>query len=324
VDYSIPDVSAEIIMEVAKILANSSSPMTVSSINGCFSKPLSTTYVAGALSVCNQLGLAKEKQGAFYAADTLRDDIKRASKDQLHVPFEACLKNYPPFLLYIDFASKGYNSSDAAARTKGILQVKGTANVVEQSLRRWGIYARLIEFDKLSGNVNVRVKVEKLSAEYVMKLLGAFEAELKTKVFVIDMLGAETYAFMDRKGIDIDEISSALLGFETDPDSAAAKSTKALELFLWRLGEDKGVNVTGARGLIELADLLKGNKVVLNNHNHILHGMGGIRNMTHHAPDKETSQPWIITKQGALFTTLFTPTIIRSLYQYYREQKQEL
>ncbi|HKU49873.1 MAG TPA: hypothetical protein VJP79_07980, partial [Nitrososphaera sp.] len=314
----------EFVMEVAKILANSSNPVTVNSVNGCFTKALSPSYVSGALSVCNQLGLAKEKQGEYYPSDTLRDDIKQATKEQLFVPFEACLKNYAPFLLYIDFASKGYNSTDAAARTKGILQVKGTANIVEQSLRRWGIYAKLIDYDKMSGKVNVRVKVEKLSAEYVMKLLGAFEAELKTKVFVIDMLGAETYAFMDSKGVDIEELSGALLGFEADPDSAAAKSTKALELFLWRLGEDKGINVTGAKGLIELGDLLKGNKVILNSQNHILHGMGGIRNMTHHAPDKETSQPWVITKQGALLTTLFTPTVIRSLYLYYKNRKQEL
>ncbi len=322
-DYSIPDVSAEIIMEIAKILANAPSAMKRDEINSCFSKPLSQPYLTGAISVCIQLGLAVERQGLLVGADTFRDDVKRASRDQLHVIFQACLKDYSPFLLYVDFASKGYASAEAAARTKGILRIKGTAEIVEQSLRRWGLYAQLIEYDKKSDKVNVKVNVERLTTEYIMKLLGAFEADLKVKVFLIDMLGAEAFAFMDQKDIKIDELSSALLAYEADADTAAAKCTKALELFLWRLGEEVGSDVAKTHGLIELSDRLKGDKIILNNHNHILHGMGGIRNMTHHAPDKETGQPWVITKQAGLLTSLFVPTLIRSLYLYYREKKQE-
>jgi hypothetical protein len=259
-------------------------------------------------------------------AENLRNDIRRAARDQLFVAFEACIKNYPPFLLYIDFASKGYKSLEAAARTKGILNVKGVAEIVEQSLRRWGLYAKLIDYDKKSDSVTVKVKIEKLTVEYVESLLQAFKAELKSKVFFIDMLGPEAYAYMVSKDVKIDDLATALLTFESDSDGATGSSTTVLESILWKLGEDANINVNSARGLMQLADLLRNAKppIVLNNQNHILHGMGAIRNMTHHAQDNETGQPWTITKQAALLTTLFVPCIIRSLYLYRTEKKQEL
>lgn len=325
-EYSIPDVSADMVMEVAKILANSAGPMNPDSINTCFVKPLSRSYLSWALSVCCQLGLAEERQALYVGAENLRNDIRRATREQLYVAFEACLKNYPPFLLYIDFASKGYPSTEAAARTKGILNVKGATEIIEQSLRRWGVYAKLIEYDKKSDTVTVKVKIEKLTVEYVQSLLHAFEAELKSKVFFIDMLGPEAYAYMVSRAIKIDDLATALLTFENDSDGATGNATTVLESFLWKLGEDANLDVSSTRGLMQLADLLRKAKppVILNNQNHIVHGLGAIRNMTHHAQDNETGHSWTITKQAALLTTLFVPCVIRSLYMYRNENKQEL
>ena len=56
---------------------------------------------------------------------------------------------------------------------------------------------------------------------------------------------------------------------------------------------------------------------------HISSGIGAIRNMSHHDPDKETGSPWLFTPQGALITSLFVPTTIKSIYNYISENKQE-
>jgi len=310
-------------MDVAKIVANSAAPMTRSDVARSFEKKYSSVYIGSAVVTCCQLGLMSERDGALLGSEILRADIKRASRDELYIPFQACLKNYPPFLLYVDFLSKGYSSMESAARARGILKVRGPHKNAENSLRRWGIYSRLIQFEPKTGSLAVSIAIERLTAEYVMKLLKAFEAELKAKVFLIDMLGPEVFSYLSQRGIDIGDLTTALLEYETDPKGAARKATQIFELFLWRLGEESGVDVSKCSGPIELADAIRGEKHMLSNHNHITHGIGGIRNMSHHSPDKETAQPWVISKQGALLSTLLIPAVIRSLYLYFKEKRQE-
>lgn len=326
-EYGIPDVSAELVMDVGKILANSATPMTETQVAECFAKKYTLSYVRSALGVSAQLGICTASSASTYAVtEGMRADIRRASKEELYVPFQACLKNYNPFLLFGDFVSKGYSPTDAAARTKGILNIKSNIKIVENSLRRWGIFSKLIELDKKTGKLGIKLDIEKLSVEYVMRLLKAFEAELKAKFFIIDMLGPEVFAYLDQKHISLDEITSALLEYESDTKDAASRATQTFELFLWRLAEDAGVDpktLKGA-GVIEIAEALRAQKGMLSKHIHLCHWLGSIRNMTHHHPDKETGKTWNMSKQGALLSTLFVPVAIRSLYLYSKEQKQEL
>jgi len=322
-EYVIPDVSAELVMDIAKILANSATPLTRDEVAKCFEKTYSPQYIVSALTVCCQLGLAEEKDRSFTGSEKLRSDIKRAARDELYIPFQACLKNYTPFLLYVDFVSKGYDSMEAAARTRGILKARTTLENIEKSLRRWGVYSGLIEHDKKTGTLVLKIEVERFTAEYVMRLLRAFEAELKAKVFLIDMLGPDMFAYLEQKRIGLDDLTMALFDYEVDPKGAASKATQTFELFLWRLGEDAGVDVARFKGPIEIADAIRTGKIILANHSHLCHGIGGIRNMTHHDPDKETGQPWVISKQGALLVTLLVPAAIRSLYMYFKQKKQE-
>jgi hypothetical protein len=138
------------------------------------------------------------------------------------------LSAIPP---YIDFASMDHSSEDVAARTKGILIVQGSTDIVKQSLRRCRLYGMRIEYAEKTYKVKLKLSVEN-SAEYLAKLLGGFEADLKTKVFLIDMLRPEAHVFLDQKDIKINYLSTALLGFGADPDGSAEKATKAQEMLL--------------------------------------------------------------------------------------------
>jgi hypothetical protein len=322
-DYFIPDVSGEFIMDIAKILANSPQPMTTDAVHSCFPGLKTLAYTDSALKVCSQLGLAQEKNGLYIGSEKSRSDIKRSSKEQLFSLFQQSIMSYPPFLLYIDFGSKGYTSTDSAARTKGILKVRGSLSNVESSLRRWGIYSQLLDYNKGTDSILVKVPLDKLSADYVLKLLKAMEAELKVKIFMIDTLGPDVYAYLDSKDITLDNLSDALLEFEKDAVTAASKATKTLEIFLYKLGEDTNTNISQTNGPSELVDRLRGANQVLVKHQHIVHGLGAIRNMSSHEPDKETGKPWEITPAGGLISSLMVPITIRSIYLYYRERKQE-
>lgn len=45
--------------------------------------------------------------------------------------------------------------------------------------------------------------------------------------------------------------------------------------------------------------------------------------MTHRDPDKETGKSWTFTPQDAIISALIVPTMIRCLYLYWKERKQE-
>lgn len=329
--FTVPDVSAELVMDVAKILANSTSPMGVDEVLKCFVKVYNPNTISLALDACCQLDLAVRSGSSYVASPSLQSDIKHATRDELYVPFQARLKQYPPFLLYIDFASKGYSSKDAASRSWGILTMGGSSETAEKSLRRWGVFSRLIDYDAKTASVKVKIAIEKFSAEYVLRLLGAFGADLKSRLFLLDMVGADAFAHLEKMGIRLDELSSALLEYETDSQGATAKATQMLEFVLWKMAESLGLDLSESSGLAEVADLmrsvraedqLKRGKAILTNQLHVVHGMGGIRNMSHHDPDKETGVRWRMTKEAALLTTLFVPVIVRSLYLYQVKKEQ--
>lgn len=325
-DYSVPDVSGEFVMDVAKVLANSPNPMSKEAMHNCFPQLKTLAYTENALDVCIQLGLAEQLNDGFVSASANRTDLKKATRNQLYSLFQQHIMNYPPFLLYIDFGSKGYTSADSAAKTRGILAVRGSLNVVESSLRRWGTFSQLLDYDRSKDTITVKVTIPKLTAEYVQLLLKAMEAKLKIKLFLIDLLGPEVFAYLDSKGITVDNLSNALEDFEKDPRGAATKSTLTLESFLYKLGQDTGVNVAKSSGIIELVDALRDNgknPKILAKHQQIGYGLGGIRNIAGHDPDKESGKSWTVTPTGGLLTTLLVPAAIRSIYLYHSERRQE-
>jgi hypothetical protein len=321
--YAIPDVSGEFIMEVAQILANSVSPMTAEEVARSFSKNFSNYYVISALNVCSQLGLTTKTDSVYAAADEFQSDIKRATHEELFVPFQGRLRQYPPFLLYVDFASKGYDSKESAARARGILRITGSSETIESSLRRWGVYSRLVDYEKGTGKLHVRINFARFTAEYVAGLLRAFEADLKARIFLIDMLGPEVFAYLNGFGVHVDDLSSALLEYETDSKGAAAKATQTLELILWKIAENHKLSLA-AKGMADVADALWKSKVILKNQHRVTRGLVGMRNMSHHDPDQETGKEWTITKEASLLTTLFVPVLVKSLYLYDQEKKQVL
>src|SRR6266487_3962115 len=120
--YQIPDVSADLISDVAKTLANSPSPMSVSQITECYVNQFGGEYVRRAAVASAQLGLSELIKGEYVCAEGHRDVLRKATKSELRVAFRGGLQNYGPFLLYADYLSKAFSSLEAASRTKGIFE----------------------------------------------------------------------------------------------------------------------------------------------------------------------------------------------------------
>lgn len=320
--FVISNVSAEFMMDVAKALASSPHSLTKEDLYKSFQE-VSKTYVSRAISQCLQLGLISTEDEKYTSSDKYRDLIKRSERSQLFIPFRKILQRYPPFLLYIDFISKGYSSRQSANMTRGIFRIKSSEKIVEGSFNRWGRYAQLIEIDE-SGILSIPEAEEGLPSEYVKNLLKALRADLQARIFIIETMSQQAYTYLTSKNIGLDNLSDALIEYETNPKASVNKATQTFEHFLHELGTDLGANVISCNGIMQLADAIRGRNGILNNQLHLCHGVGALRNMSHHDPDKETGLPWNFTPHGAIISVLIVPTMIRSLHLYRLNNKQEL
>jgi len=318
--FAVSDVSAEFIMDVAKAVASSPHPLSKEDVMRSFQK--SRPYVSNAISQALQLGLIEVQNNLYVGSERHRDLIKRSDRSQLYLPLREALQSYPPFLLYIDFISKGYPSSESANMTRGIFRMQSSEDLVEKSFRTWGLYAQLIQVDT-SGGLSIPEAERGLPSEYVENLIKALRAELQASIFIIETMSPQAFVYLTEKKIGIEDLSDALINYEKDPKASANRTCQTFEHFLFKLGEDVGANISTCNGVIEYADAIRGQSEILKNQLHLCHGIGGLRNMAHHDPDNETGKPWSFTPQGAIISSLIVPTMIRSVYLYWKEKKQE-
>lgn len=321
-EFVIPDVAASMIMDVAKVVATAVHPLKREDIVKCFSDRYSSVYITNAISAASQLFVIEEKEGVYISPSKVRDLIKRAHRKELYIPFRTRLQDYPPFLLYAQFVAKGYSSDEAASILRGIFYIKGLTKVIERSLRRWGLYSGLLEKVK-TGKIKIKISMERLTAEYVKDLLEALESDMKAKLFIIDRLGAELFGYITSKGLSITELATAIREYEKDPRGSANKACQVFETFLYKVGEDAGIDVSRYTGVIQLTDAMRGANKILRKHMHVCHGLGGIRNASSHGPDQETGNPWRINPDTALVSAIFVPVTMRSLYLFIEQGKQE-
>jgi hypothetical protein len=310
-NYQIPEVSGELVADVAKTLANSSAPMSLIQLINCYVGQFGDEYVRRAAIAGVQLGMIQGTSVAYSCVESQKSLLKKVSKSELHIPFQAALQNYGPFLMYADYLGKHYGSLSAATRARGLFQIQISPEKVEKTLRQWGKYSELIEEN--GQELRIKVKVDNLLFDYAKRLVEALEAELQAKLFTIDMLGAEVFAYLDSNNIKLDDLAKALRNYESDSKPSAARSLELYERFVHTLANQKGVNVQKPTGLMNWVDGFE-RKDLPSNLLHVCHGMVGIRNMSHHNPDVETGKPWAISKQAALTSTLLVPIVIRSMF----------
>jgi len=327
-EYSVPAVPPGLIMDVCKFATSASaSPFTRKNLIACFQGKYQEPYINRAIQGALQLRLIEEdEQGQIRCSQRFREDIRKATKDQLNLPFRQALQDYPPFIVYADLLSKGYQSSDASAAVHGIFSTKTNSSIIDQSFRLWGVYSGVIEQDEKTKMLRLTIDTEKLMADYVKNLLESLASDFKAKIFMVDRLTNELYAYLTTKGINIQELVDALRGYESNPSESVNKGSKILESYLYKVAEDCGINVATCKGMTELADALrqKSPPLILKNHRNVCQGLASIRNISSHGVDPETGKPWKVNEDAALAAILLTPIIMRSIHFFINKGTQEL
>ncbi|MGQ0772592.1 MAG: hypothetical protein ACT4NT_07470 [Nitrososphaerota archaeon] len=318
--FALVDVSSESIMNVAKVVSSAPSPMPFSDIVKALETRWKENYLKQVIIACLQLQILRQIDQNYTVNTKYQDGIKRANKNELIVFFREALQDYPPFLMYADFLSTDFDSTNSAAMIRGIMQINTSLSVVEKALRLWGSDAGLI----IKEGDGFRIpKAEKgLPSNYVKDLLEALDSEFQTKMFLINTLNPEVYNCLTTLGLDISDLAKALLSYEVDPKQAMEKALSFFEAFLAKFGSDLGINVQGKNGVNSLINEFYAVKKILKNQQHVGNGLGGCRNISAHGVDSETGKEWNVTPQASLSSMLMIPVVIRSYYLYIKKQEQ--
>lgn len=299
-------------------------PLTKEKLIECFETKYNEVYTTRAIKAALQLRLLEESNGFYICSQRWRDEIRKASKEELKLSFRQALQDYPPFLVYADLISKGYSSEEAALATKGLFSMPSSGAIAEKAMRLWGIYSGIVESGSTGKSLILTIDTERLSAKYVEDLLSSLTSDFRSKIFLVDRLTSELYKYLVEKQIDLQILVDALRQYESKPDEAIFNASKVFEYFLYKLGEEKKINVSGCKGLIELIEALRQKPpVILGNQRNVAIGIGGIRNICDHGVDRETGKCWKINGDGALAAILLIPIVMRSIYIYDRNKNQE-
>lgn len=326
-EYSIPAVPPGFVMDTCKFAASATASFTRENLIECFQGKFQKPYITRAIQGALQLRLIEEdEQLQIRCSQRFREDIRKATKEQLNLPFRQALQDYPPFVVYADLLSKGYESSDASAAVHGIFSTKTSPSIIDQSFRSWGVYSGIIEQDEETKMLRLTIDTEKLMADYVKNLLETLASDFKAKIFMVDRLTTEVYAYLTTKNLSIQELVDALRGYESNPSESVNEGSKILESYLHKLAEDSGINVTTCKGITELADALRqpNPPLILKNQRNVCQGLASIRNISSHGVDLETGKPWKVNEDAALASILLTPIIMRSIHNFINKRTQEL
>jgi hypothetical protein len=172
--------NASLIMDVCKFASYAIAPLTREKIVQCFKDKFHEGYVNRALKAAVQLRLVEDKNGVFVCSQRWRDEIKKASKDELKLPFRQALQDYPPFLVYADLLGKGYSSEDAAKAVRGLFSISSSSSIVEKSLRLWGLYSGTIKQDVQTRQLSLTIDTERLTTKYVEDLLKSLASDFRS------------------------------------------------------------------------------------------------------------------------------------------------
>jgi hypothetical protein len=301
-------------------IASSPTPLSVNDIAEIIDK--SETYSRAVLKLSEQLDLVQSIGSGYVVASDIEEEARRMSPSQGSILIKKKLQRYEPFMSYISFINKGYDSERAAQSIQTLYEFDVDANLLRSQLDKLGQYADLLDME---GSVTTLVDSEGLSRSYIDDLDEALQSEAQARLFVHARLGEEIVAFADEETVE--DLYEALQIHETVPDTAIVNAVSGAESFTRKIAVQYGsdeVDYSNASGLGQLGKAMRRDDLVLKRHLHAANYLGSMRNPGSHGTDLETNSQWNVEPEVALETILGSANYMRSLYWYVSEERQIL
>lgn len=312
--YKIPKVTADVIMEIMEGVCLKNG-MNIDEATAYIAK--SKEYAKRALVVAEQLGMVKNLDSKFEAVTDTKI-ITRANKDQWPVIFGKFLQRFNPLILFTSLLSRGNSLNDSARKIKVIYDIDNAENIIINSLVGWGQYAGILKKEK--DKVELLIDTENLSAEYIRDLLQAMENDVKARIYIANKLDDDVFGYMRQDELDF--LVKAIREHQSDPRGAIDDGGRAFEDFLRHVADDKSVQVNNCKGIQEIADALRGAKLIDVKQLDVCKSANALRIAAAHNKDRNSGDKWTLNPDASIECILLILTAIRSIHNYVFKQNQ--
>lgn len=319
-NYAIPEVPIGIVLHVSRMVNVSHDNLSKSSIIEGLSGTANKQYIERAIKLSVELGMIEAMQdGLFKGTEKFSEDFRKTGIDDFPLLCRKALQGYPPFLNYIQNIRSGYTSEQSAIMVAGIFGIGKAA--AKKFFKNSGIFCNIIKEEENKITV---IESEAKNIDYVNNLKNSLSNDFEAKNFITSIMSPPIVSYFSSKGVDFNRPAEALVEIKKDPKSSLYKIFEFAETCLYQLGDDLGANVQSANGLGELINEIRSQKGILKNPTQLGVGLGSLRNMTNHGPDKETGKTWKITEEASLGASLLILRFLRSVYLQSKQNTQEI
>lgn len=278
----------------------------------------SATTVRRALNVAEALGMVDLSSEQIRKLESAR--LRGGSDGVKASVFRQCLQGYRPFELICELLAEGNPQDDALRKARVLLNGEG-GSLDLRPLIRWGLDLGLLKRGA-RNSLNLAPDLQAAVTEPKGISLEALESEMATRLFVSHSLGVECYEYLGRS--ERERLRSAVASALTDPEKAGEDAGKALENSLRLVARGRGIDVSKATGIEQLAQMLRNNNVILAKHVQLCTGLNAVRIASAHDMDKDTNLPWAKTAETALPAVLLVLRVIRSIHLWVQKGQQEM
>lgn len=279
-----------------------------------------STTAYKALVNASRLGFVKKVSGENYTYVHM-SPLKGMPAAEKRYLFQQLMQSYRPFEVLCQFLSYGEDES-AAMRKAGV--VLGDSNLDKNAfpaLSKWGVDIGILSRDK-SGALRLaetlKEELKAISQALEIKLGNEFEIGL----YLGRRLTAQCYDFLENP--ERQRLIQAFTDSEKNPEKSCEENGKAFENFLRLIAKMKGIDVSSRNGIGQVAEELAKYGVIHKKHKNMCLAVGAVRTVSAHDRDKVSNIPWTKTLEMAHAVLSYSLSLMRSIYLWVFEGKQEL
>ena len=175
-----------------------------------------------------------------------------------------------------------------------------------------GEYSQILK--RNNGKIELQIKIEELSAEYIGELLEAMKHDIKSRTYIANKVGEDVFNYLHEDEVDL--FVKSIREHQSDPRDALDDCGRAFEDVLRRIGTGKKIPMNNCKGIQELADTLKSASLIDVKHLDGCKAVNVLRVAAAHNKDRNSVKRWNLSPDAAIECVLFALTLIRSIYNY--------
>lgn len=279
-----------------------------------------STTAYKALVNAGPLGFTKKEDSDKYAY-VCSDPLKGISSADKKLLFRRLLQSYKPFELLCEFLVYGENESNAKRKAAVLLRDNSLEDRVFPVLITWGIDVGILsrgEDNRIQLSESQKKELEAVGEALEVSLANEFEIGL----YLSKRLTAQCYEFLENP--ERRRLVRAFKDSGKNHERSCEESGKALENFLRLIAATKCIDVSNRNGIVQIAEELSKNKAIHAKHKSMCVGLSAVRTVSAHDRDKVSNVPWTKTPEMALAALSYNLCLMRSIYLWVFEGKQDL